>query len=63
VIQTFCCKDSETLYAGENAPRFRSFHAKHAKAERKLQILDVTHSVEDCRYPPLNWLAKTSEDG
>ena len=59
MILTFCCKDTEALYGGENSQRF---HAFQAQAERKLQMLESANTIEDLRSPPGNRLEKLSGD-
>jgi proteic killer suppression protein len=53
MIKTFRCKDTRALFEG-NCPR--KFKAFASAAERKLQMLDDAHALEDLRIPPGNRL-------
>jgi proteic killer suppression protein len=53
MIKTFRCKDTRALFEG-NCPR--KFKAFATAAERKLQMLDDAHALEDLRVPPGNRL-------
>ncbi len=53
MIKSFRDKDSELLFGGKSPRRFRSFQAQ---AERKLEMLEAAHAVEDLRQPPGNRL-------
>ncbi|MCL2524037.1 MAG: type II toxin-antitoxin system RelE/ParE family toxin [Betaproteobacteria bacterium] len=59
MIQSFHCKDTEALYAGELPRRLRSI--KDA-AIRKLQMLDSASALDDLRSPPGNRLEKLIGD-
>jgi proteic killer suppression protein len=53
MIKTFRCKDTRALFEG-NCPR--KFKAFASAAERKLQMLDDAHALEDLRVPAGNRL-------
>ena len=53
MIKTFRCKDTRALFEG-NCPR--KFKAFASAAERKLQMLNDAHALEDLRVPPGNRL-------
>lgn len=53
MIKTFHCKLTKALFEG-NCPR--QFRAIAGAAERKLQMLDDAHAIEDLRSPPGNRL-------
>lgn len=53
MIKTFRCKDTQALFEGRIPRRFKAFCAI---AERKLQMLDSTISLEDLKSPPGNRL-------
>lgn len=53
MIKTFHCKETQALFEGKCARRFRAFAMV---AERKLQMLDDAYSLEDLRSPPGNRL-------
>lgn len=57
MIKSFGCKDTESLYAGGNPPKFSAFRSQ---AERKLQMLDAAEDISDLRSPPGNRLEKLS---
>lgn len=53
MIKTFRCKETQSLFEGKCPRKFKSF----AKvAERKLQMLDDAHALQDLRVPPGNRL-------
>ncbi|MFA7404669.1 MAG: type II toxin-antitoxin system RelE/ParE family toxin [Pelobacteraceae bacterium] len=53
MIRTFHCKHTKAFFEG-NCPR--QFRAIANAAERKLQMLDDAHAIEDLRSPPGNRL-------
>jgi proteic killer suppression protein len=53
MIKTFHCKNTQALFEGKCPKKFRSFATI---AERKLQMLDNAHAIEDLRVPPGNRL-------
>lgn len=53
MIQSFHRKDTEALFEG-NCPR--RFKAIAVVAERKLQMLNDAHAIQDLRVPPGNRL-------
>lgn len=57
MIKSFRDKDTQALYEGKCPARFRSFRPV---AERKLQMLDAGHRIDDLRSPPGNRLEKLS---
>lgn len=59
MIQSFASKDTASLFAGENVPRFRNFRAV---AERKLQMLHRAVRLDDLKIPPQNRLEKLRGD-
>jgi proteic killer suppression protein len=58
-IQSFSCKDTQSLFEGGNPRKFRAF----AKvAVRKLTQLDVAQTLEFLRSPPGNRLEALTAD-
>ena len=53
MIQSFRCKETQTLFEGRNPRRFRSFASV---AERKLAQLDAAQTLGFLRAPPDNQL-------
>jgi proteic killer suppression protein len=53
MIKTFRCKDTRALFEGNCPSKFKAFATA---AERKLQMLDDAHALEDLRFPPGNRL-------
>lgn len=60
MIQTFQCKHTAAIFAGQETRRWPA-EFQHL-ALRKLQILDAARAVEDLRIPPGNRLKKLSGD-
>ena len=58
-ILSFCCPDTEALFAGRHPKRFRNIEAV---AQRKLQMLDAAGELRDLRAPPGNRLEALSGD-
>lgn len=52
-IKSFRCAETEDLYEGRQARRFKNIQAA---AERKLQMLDNAVELRDLRSPPGNRL-------
>lgn len=59
MIQSFKCRQTQALFAGDTAPRFMNFRAV---AERKLAMLHRAHRLDDLRIPPNNRLEKLAGD-
>ena len=59
VIQSFCCKDTQSLFEGRSPRRFRAIEAV---AVRKLAMLDAAHTLEFLRSPPGNQLEALKRD-
>ncbi len=59
MIKTFRCKDTQGLFEGRSPRRFKAFSAA---AERKLQMLDSSTSLEDLKSPPGNRLEALKGD-
>jgi proteic killer suppression protein len=53
MIQSFKCRATQALFAGQAVPRFAQIRAV---AERKLQMLHRATRLEDLRVPPANRL-------
>ncbi|MFA7607758.1 MAG: type II toxin-antitoxin system RelE/ParE family toxin [Rhodocyclaceae bacterium] len=53
MIQSFKCKHTQALFAGDSPPRFRSIQRT---AERKLAQLAAAQTLEFLRSPPGNRL-------
>ena len=56
-IKSFRCTETEALYEGKQAKRFKNIQAV---AERKLQMLDSAVELRDLRTPPGNRLEQLS---
>jgi proteic killer suppression protein len=52
-IKSFRCAETEALYEGRQARRFKNIRSV---AERKLQMLDAAVELRDLRSPPGNRL-------
>jgi proteic killer suppression protein len=59
VIKSFADRDTQTLYEGKPVRRFEGFRAQ---AEKRLQILRRSRSLEDLRGLPSNRLEALSGD-
>jgi proteic killer suppression protein len=59
MIQSFACRETEALFAGNCARRFVNIRAV---AERKLQMLHRSARLDDLRIPPQNRLEKLRGD-
>ena len=59
VIQSFRCKDTQSLFEGRSPRRFRAIEAV---AVRKLAMLDAAHTLEFLRSPPGNQLEALKRD-
>ena len=59
MIQTFRCKDTQTLYEGGHPRRFRAIETV---ATRKLALLDAAKTMEFLRSPPGNRLEALKGD-
>ena len=59
MIKTFHDKDTRALFDDKCPRRFKAFAAV---AERKLQMLDDAHAIEDLRVPPGNRLESLRGD-
>jgi proteic killer suppression protein len=53
MIKTFHCKETQALFEGKCPRKFKSFANV---AERKLQMLDAAHALQDLHVPPGNRL-------
>ncbi len=53
MIKSFGCKHTQALFEGKGPRRFKAIAAA---AERKLQMLDAAHVLQDLRVPPGNRL-------
>jgi proteic killer suppression protein len=53
VIQSFACGDTQAVYEGRPCARFANLRRV---LERKLQMLDAAHVLDDLRVPPGNRL-------
>ena len=53
MITSFRCKDTQAVFEGSCPRKFKAFAVV---AERKLQMLDDAHGIEDLRVPPGNRL-------
>ncbi|MCU0576328.1 MAG: type II toxin-antitoxin system RelE/ParE family toxin [Desulfobacterota bacterium] len=58
-MKTFRCKDTQALFEGRTPRRVKAFSAV---AERKLQMLDSSASLEDLKRPPGNRLESLKGD-
>jgi toxin HigB-1 len=56
MIKTFCCKETEKLFARQTSSRLPP--DLHRGARRKLGLLDVAQQLNDLRVPPGNRLEK-----
>ena len=59
MIKTFRDKDTLAVFEGNCPLKFRAFQRV---AERKLQMIDAAHAIEDLRIPQSNRLEKLSGD-
>jgi len=59
VIQSFRCRRTERLFAGEDVREFRAFRRQ---AERKLAMLDAAAALGDLTAPPGNRLETLAGD-
>ncbi len=59
MVKSFCCRETEFLYAGKSPRRFRAFQTV---AERKLAPLDAAETLEFLRSPPGNRLEALKAD-
>jgi proteic killer suppression protein len=59
MIQSFKCKETQALFAGENPRRFRAIQDV---AERKLSQLAAAQTLEFLRSPPGNRLEALKRD-
>lgn len=59
MIQSFKCRESETLFQGVRVARFVNIERV---ALRKLEQLDIAARIEDMRAPPGNRLEALSGD-
>jgi len=59
MIQSFRCKDTQSLYEGKNPRRFR---AMASVAERKLAQLDAAQTLDFLKAPPGNKLEALKGD-
>lgn len=59
MIQSFVCKTTAALFAGESPSAFRAFERV---AQRKLAMLDAAHALRDLAAPPGNMLEALSGD-
>lgn len=59
MIRSFRCRDTGTLFADLDVPRFRAFERV---ARRKLLYLHRARSLQDLRVPPGNHLEALSKD-
>jgi len=59
MITSFRCKDAQAVFEGKCPRKFKAFAAV---AERKLQMLDDAHGIEDLRVPPGNRLESLRGD-
>ena len=53
MIKSFRCKQTQALFEGKCPRRLKAIAAA---AERKLQMLDAAHALQDLRVPPGNRL-------
>jgi proteic killer suppression protein len=59
MIQSFKCKDTQTMFAGLTFAKFANIRAV---AERKLQMLNRATCLDDLRVPPNNRLEALMRD-
>jgi proteic killer suppression protein len=58
-IQSFKCKDTKALFAGQKVAKFATFKDV---AERKLLMCDAAVLLEDLKSPPGNRLKELNKD-
>lgn len=59
MIQSFKCKDTQAMFAGQTVARFANIRSV---AERKLQMLNRAICLDDLRVPPNNRLEALTRD-
>jgi len=60
MIKSFKCKETEKIFNGEFSKKLPI--DLHVKAFNKLNLIDVSESINDLRKPPSNHLEKLSGD-